>query len=208
MTSFSKDLAFYYEMHPGRLGLAGTIRRISYEHNLTWSDRVVRACSTSPPMCCMWRGPKGSLDYWAIAMSRGTIATLLQQAATIAASDAQLSRAGEIDVDGARVPVYTLSLASDRTLLLASYRDRVVVLSDAGMLKGSSESGDARDAVGRLLSADVKQHPFLTRRFRQARIPVVTAMRPATAMRPSTAWRRACILRRLAISGFFRASRR
>ena len=38
---FQEDLAFYYEMSPGRLGLNGTLRRIAYEHNLTWTDRLV-----------------------------------------------------------------------------------------------------------------------------------------------------------------------
>jgi len=105
----------------------------------------------------MWRGPKGSLDYWAIAMTRGTIATVLQEAATSVASDTQLSRAGEIDVDGTNVPAFALQLSPDRTLILAAAGDRVVVLSDAGMLNGKGESGDPREAVGKLLSADVKK---------------------------------------------------
>jgi uncharacterized protein YfaA (DUF2138 family) len=154
---FQEDLAFYYEAHPGRLGLAGTIRRIAYEHNLTWSDRLVSSVFDEPADVLLWRGKKGSLDYWAIAMSRGTIATVLQQAATAVASDTQLSRGGEIDVDGTRVQVYALELTSDRRMLLASHRDRVVVLSDAGMLLGSNESGSARDAVAGLLSADVQK---------------------------------------------------
>ncbi len=161
---FGEDLAFYYEMSPGRLGLAGTIRRISYEHNLTWTDRIVSSAFDEPADVLLWRGPKGSLDYWAIAMSRGAMATMIQEAATIA-HDTQLKPVGEISVDGAAVPAYALVLDDDRTLLLASYHDRVVVLSDADMLRGSSASGDVRTAVGRLLSADVQQRTVFDTAF-------------------------------------------
>jgi uncharacterized protein YfaA (DUF2138 family) len=165
---FQEDLAFYYETHPGRLGLAGTMRRIAYEHNLTWSDRLVSSVFDEPADVLLWRGPKGSLDYWAIAMSRGTVASVLQQAATIVASDTQLSRYGEIDVDGASIPLYALELASDRKMLLASYRDRVVVLSDAGMILGSNADGQARDAVAGLLSADGQKRSVFERAFPSA----------------------------------------
>jgi uncharacterized protein YfaA (DUF2138 family) len=152
-----EDLAFYYELHPSRLGLAGTLRRIAYERDLTLSDRLLASVFDEPADVLLWRGPKGSLDYWAIAMSRGTVAAVLQQAATIAANDRQLSLAGEVTVDGATVPVYALAVTWDQTLLLTSHRDRVVVLSHAGILQHTGETADeARAAVGRLLSADAK----------------------------------------------------
>jgi uncharacterized protein YfaA (DUF2138 family) len=152
---FGEDLAFYYELHPSRLGLAGTLRRIAYEHDLTWSDRMVASVFDEPAEILLWRGPKGSLEYWAMAMSRGTLATVVQQAATVVASDRQLARFGDIEVDGTSVQVYALTFGSDQTLLITSHRDRVVVLSHAGILQDANESADeARQAVGRLLSTD------------------------------------------------------
>src|SRR5262249_54930114 len=119
-------------------------------------------------------GPKGSLDYWALALTRGTLATALQQTATLVASDKQLTRDGEISVDGAAVPVYALELASDHTLILTSSGDRVVVLSDAGLLHGRLRAG-GRVARGRLLSADVQKRELYDTTF-----PVATAA-PAAA---------------------------
>jgi uncharacterized protein YfaA (DUF2138 family) len=112
-----------------------------------------------PADVLLWRGPKGALDYWAIAMTRGLFATALQEAATVAAKDRQLSRLGELTVDGSAVPVYALEYAPGRTLFLAARGDRIVLLSNPGLV-GDGAGGLRREpatAVGNLLSSDVSR---------------------------------------------------
>jgi uncharacterized protein YfaA (DUF2138 family) len=151
----TEDFVFYYETHPDRLGLAGILRRISYEHDVSWSDWIVSTVFDEPAEVFLWRGPKGSLDYWALAMSRGALGTIFQEAALIAARDRQLSVAGDLTVDGVKVTIYALEYGARRTLLIAARGDRVVVLSHPGMLEG--RGGENRAVLARLLSRDEGQ---------------------------------------------------
>ena len=162
-----EDLLFYYETHPDRLGLAGSLRRIAYEHDLTWTDRVVSAVFDEPAEILLWRGPKGALDYWAIAMSRGSLARVLQEAATIAGKDRQLTLAGHVTVDGASVQIFALEYAANRFVLVGAHRDRMIVLSHPGMLADGVESvrEQAAHAVARMLSGDARQRTVYERVF-------------------------------------------
>src|SRR5882762_473833 len=137
---FGEDLVFYYETHPDRLGLNGSLRRIAYEHDVSWTDRIVASMFDEPAEVMLWRGPKGTLDYWAIAATRSSLATILQQAAAIATKDRQLTLAGEVTVDGLDVPVLAFEYGPQRTLLVAARGDRIVVLSHPGMLADGPEN--------------------------------------------------------------------
>jgi uncharacterized protein YfaA (DUF2138 family) len=150
----TEDFVFYYEDHPDRLGLKGALRRISYEHDLRWSDEILSWVLAQPADALLWRGPKGSLDYWSIAVTRRELAKLLQEAATIAMKDRQLTRAGQITVEGETTDVYALATSSRRTFLVVAHGERVVVLSHPGMLFGDGgvPLGDREALVARLLT--------------------------------------------------------
>ena len=130
----TEDFVYYYQGHEDRLGLEGTVRRIAYEHQLAWSDRLIAAVLDEPAEVALWRDGKGALRHYAVVMRRNALATVMQEAATIALKDRQLTRAGEVRVGGAAVPVYALELNPRRTLLLVAKGDRLVVLSDPGLL--------------------------------------------------------------------------
>ncbi len=162
-----EDFVFYYESNPDRLGLNGTIRRIAYEHELTWTDRLVSMVFDEPADVVLWRGDKGALDHWAIAMTRNSLATLLQEVATAAAKDRQLSRFGELTVDGAAVTVYALDYAPSQTLLIAARGDRLVVLSERGLLGDGTGRlrVDPSLAISQLLSADAGKRRIFDEAF-------------------------------------------
>ncbi len=162
----TEDLVSYYEEHPDRIGIKGSIRRIAYEHKLTWTDEIVAWVFDQPAEVAFWRGPKGALDYWLIAMSRGTLAKVLEEAARVAANDRQLSRAAQVTVEGATVDVLALS-DSGRTLLVAARGDRVIILSDPGMLLSEEREviPAAQALVARLLSADEQQQAVYADNF-------------------------------------------
>lgn len=152
-----EDFVFYYEQSEDRLGLKGTLRRIAYEHDLTWGDRLIRSVLDEPAEVALWRDGNGALRHYAIAVSRGKLARLLEEAGKVALKDSQLRVAGKLRVDGDSVQVYALDYAYGQTLLIAAHGERMVILSHPGMLYGGDdgkrEVKDARAVVVKLLAA-------------------------------------------------------
>jgi uncharacterized protein YfaA (DUF2138 family) len=159
----TEDLAFYYEQHGDRLGFRGSVKRIAYEHDLDWSDRILAHVLDEPAEIALWRDGKGALRHFAIAMRRGTLTKILQEAATVALKDTQLSLAGEIKVGGAGVPVYALAINPRRTLLITAYGDRLAVLSDPGLL--FSEENKVAPAAERAVAAWLADADAMARSF-------------------------------------------
>jgi uncharacterized protein YfaA (DUF2138 family) len=153
-----EDFLFYYEQNEDRLGLKGSLRRIAYEHELTWGDELVRMVLDEPAEVALWRDADGTLKHYAIAVSRGKLAKVLEEAGKVALKDTQLRLAGELRVGEAKVPVFALDYAYGRTLLVAAHGERMVILSNPGMLYGGTEAGSADEKaeaiVGSLLMAD------------------------------------------------------
>lgn len=152
----TEDVVTYYEQTEGRLSLAGTLRRLAYEHDLDLGDRVIRAVIDQPAEIALWKGGDGRLGHSLVVVSRTGLTRLLEMAAKIALHDAQLRRVdGDLHVDGAAVPVYALAYAHRRVLLFAGHGDRLVILSDAAMLTDRDHRLGAagRPVVAGLLSA-------------------------------------------------------
>jgi uncharacterized protein YfaA (DUF2138 family) len=152
----TEDLVFYYEQNEDRLGLKGAIKRIAYEHKLDWTDRIIATAFDEAAEVALWRDGKGALRHFAMVMQRNTLSKVLQEAATVALKDQQLSVAGEIDAGGDKVKVYALTLNPRRTLLLVSKGSRIVVLSDPGLLfdKGNKVVPQAQAAIAEWLEKD------------------------------------------------------
>jgi uncharacterized protein YfaA (DUF2138 family) len=164
----SEDLLFYYEEHPDRLGLKGSLRRIAYEHELSWGDELLAWALDQPAEVALWRDGGGRLRHWLLALSRPQLVKALQEAATVALkSDTQLSVAGELAVEGAAVKVLALRYAAGRTLLVAGHGPRVVVLSEPGMLLGDDGGPrpEARALVEKLLLPDAGRPPVFGAAF-------------------------------------------
>ena len=159
----TEDLAFYYEQNEDTLGLKGAVKRIAYEHRLGWTDRILATALDEPAEVALWRDGKGALRHFAIVMQRNTLAKVMQEAATVALKDRQLKLAGEIETGGAKAKVYALEINPRRTLLLVSNDDRIVVLSDPGLLfdRGNKVVPAARAAVAEWLDSE----GALARRF-------------------------------------------
>ncbi len=163
----TEDFLFYYENSEGRLGLSGTLRRISYEHDVTLTDELIRLVMDEPAEVALWRGADGSLKYYAIAMTRNKLAKLLEPAAKIAMKDRQLSMVGELRIEGQMVQLFALEYAWNRKLLLATREDRVLVFSDPGMLLTTSGdlNSNASELLGDLLSGDKNKQRRFSRAF-------------------------------------------
>ena len=163
-----EDFLFYYEQTEDRLGLKGSLRRIAYEHELGWGDQLIRMVLDEPAEVAMWRDADGSLKHYVISVSRGKLARVLEEAGKVALKDTQLTIAGELRVDGDKVPVYALNYAYQRNLLFAAHGDRMVILSHPGMLYGADRkvSDDkAQTTISKLLGKDAGQQKVFHDQF-------------------------------------------
>ncbi len=152
----TEDLVFYYEQHEDRLGLAGAVKRIAWEHNLGWSDRMLALALDEPAELAFWRDGNGALRHYALVMRRGALATLLQDAAAVALKDKQLLLLKDAGGHRLDFPVYALKLSPRRTLIVAVRGERIAVLSDPGLLldREGRFVPAARDAVAAWLAKD------------------------------------------------------
>jgi len=141
-----EDFVDYYEHGEARLSLAGTLRRIAWEHRLALPEALLADALDAPAQVALWRGPTGKLDYAALVLQRNGIARVLEVLGKVALDDAQLRRVGSLDVDGDAVALYALGYAR-RHLLFASHGDRLLVLTAPGLLldaPGRVDAGRAR----------------------------------------------------------------
>lgn len=162
-----EDFVFFYEHNEDRLGLSGSLRRIAYEHKLQWNDRLVDWVLDEPAEVALWHDAKGAVQYYLISLGRNQLARLIQETATVALKDSQLTLATHLLVAGDRVPVYALSYGRDRVLLFAARGNRVVLLSDPGMLLNAANKADpkAEAVLARLLSGDPKEQRVYQQAF-------------------------------------------
>jgi uncharacterized protein YfaA (DUF2138 family) len=164
-----EDLVFYYENNEDRLGLKGTLRRIAYEHELTWGDELIRMVLDEPAEMALWRDADGRLKHWAVAVTRNRLARLLEEAGKVALKDTQMRLAGELGAGADKAPVYALDYAYGRTLLFVARGDRLVILSHPGMLYGGGEApqadAGAQQVVSQLLAADPKARAVFRGQF-------------------------------------------
>lgn len=142
----TEDFVFYYDDHEERLSLRGALKRIAFEHDTTLADDLIELALDQPAEAVLWTDAKNAPRHWALAMTRGVVARALQGLATVATKDRQLTRIAELRAGFGRVPVYALTLSSRRTLALAARGDRLVVLSDPGLLFDADRRADPNAA--------------------------------------------------------------
>lgn len=141
--TLTEDFVFYYEGNADRLGITGALRRIAYEHELSWKDSLINELLDQPAEVALWRGSDGKLGHLLVSIERGALSKLLQPLAEVAASDSQLTQVGELHIAGDAAPVYRLRYNFDRSILLVAHDDRLLVLSTAQMLMESNEPDSA-----------------------------------------------------------------
>ena len=161
------DFAFYYEDNEERLALAGTLKRLAFEHDTTLADKLVQLVLDEPAEVALWKDDKGAPRYWLIAMTRGTLAKLAQNAGPLLSGDRQLTQIGELPGARGATQVLALTLSSRRTFALVARGDRVVILSDPGLLFDDQRQIDSESArtVAALLSSKAADQGLYRRHF-------------------------------------------
>ncbi|MEK8030017.1 DUF2138 family protein [Ideonella sp. DXS29W] len=166
----TEDFVFYYEAHEDRLGVAGAIKRVAFEHETTFTDDLLALVLDQPAEVALWADDRGAARDWALAMSRNALAKVIQGVGAIAANDKQLSLVAEVPLAAfglQKVPVYALTVSPRRTLAIASRGNRVVVLSDPGLLFDNERRADpeAAKVLAQLLSGDEGEQGVWHRHF-------------------------------------------
>jgi uncharacterized protein YfaA (DUF2138 family) len=153
----TQEFVNYYEEHPDRLSLEGTLRRLAFEHQLSWQEKLISRLLDAPAEMALWRDGKGRLSYFALVVQKNLAAGVIEQLAKVTLTDQQLSRAGEIQVNGSAVVVYALTLRKEKTWLVASYKDQLLLLNHPGMLlqEGGGFAPDSADTIKVLLDKSV-----------------------------------------------------
>jgi uncharacterized protein YfaA (DUF2138 family) len=159
----TEDLVFYYEDQEDRLNLRGALKRLAFEHDATLTDKLLDVALDEPAELALWLDGKNAPRHWALAMTRGTLAKALQGLGTWAAKDKQLTLIAEVKLHALALtaqPVYALQLSSRRTLAISSLGNRVVVMSDPGLLFDAARSPDGKavKVLGQLLSGEAAAH--------------------------------------------------
>ena len=151
----TEDFATYYEGNEDRLSVAGALRRLAYEQKLDLAETVLKHVFDEPARVMLWRGPDDKLRYWVLSMQRNGLAKALEAVATVATSDTQLSKVADALGDSG-APVYALKLSGTRSILIASKGDRLIALSEPGILldKDGKPTPKQASALAALLSDD------------------------------------------------------
>lgn len=134
----TEDFVFYYENHADRLGIAGSLRRIAYEHDLQWRDELIRELLDAPAEVALWRGGDGKLKHSLLRIELGELAGLLPSLAAAASDDSQLRQVGELQGKRGALPLYRLRYNYQRAVLFAIDDKRLLLLSTPGMLQSTA----------------------------------------------------------------------
>ena len=151
----TEDFVAYYEGNEDRLSVAGALRRLAYEQKLDLAETVLKHVFDEPARVMLWRGPDDKLRYWVLSMQRNGLAKALEAVATVATSDTQLTKVADALGDSG-APVYALRLSATRSILIASKGDRLIALSEPGILldKDGKPVSKQANALAALLSDD------------------------------------------------------
>ncbi len=160
----TEDFLYFYQQDADWLSLQGAIRRLSFEHDLNWSDNLLKNIASAPADVYLWRDGTHALRYWALSIERDPLISVAQQLAQMKlVADKQMTEVGRVTVDGDKIPLLKIALSTKRSMVFAAHGKRLVLFSDGAMV--SREEGEldnnAKTFVQTLLSNDAKQRAKL-----------------------------------------------
>ncbi|MBF0099257.1 MAG: DUF2138 family protein, partial [Magnetococcales bacterium] len=138
-TLLSEDFLFYYQENESRLSLEGTLRRIAYEHQLSWNETVLARLLDSPAQLALWKGRDGKLKDYLLLLPKPLAARLLEPLAAIAASDRQLKLHNATTLpDGSTILLHRLQFQRRGALYFTTLRDQLAITNAPELLSDQS----------------------------------------------------------------------
>ncbi|HCC0886618.1 TPA: DUF2138 domain-containing protein [Salmonella enterica] len=147
--TLTEDFVFYYQNNADRLGIAGSLQRIIFEHQLTLKDSLIHELLDQPAQIALWRDGKGKLNHFIMVIHRGGLAKMLEPLAHVVVGDSQLSKASPetLRIGDRDLPLYKLRYNGQKTLLFASEGDNLVLLSSEDFLFNAQEQATDTTAL-------------------------------------------------------------
>lgn len=149
--TLTEDFVFYYKANADRLGLAGSLRRIAYEHQLTLQDSLIADLLSQPAQLALWRSADGKLTYSLLRIKTGMLAkaslsmlSIMQSVAEAAGEDRQLTKSADMLLNGEKIQFYSLRYLRGKTLLFAYHNGYFIALSNPAIVV------DAENTEGKL----------------------------------------------------------
>jgi uncharacterized protein YfaA (DUF2138 family) len=130
----SPEVVHYYEDHPTRLSVLGTLKRLAYDYQLTWADQVLSSSIAAPAELALWRDGKGRPEYFMLVLQKNLLTQVLDPLSKLTLNDEQLSIAGELPTHQGTATVYALKISQRNHWLLVGLKNKLIVLSDPGLL--------------------------------------------------------------------------
>lgn len=131
----TEDFVFYYEQNERRLSLQGTIRRIAYEHQLSFDDEILAYVFKTRASIALWKTRDGRLGRHMLFIERDPLLKIPEAVAKIVLDDKQLTIKGELRFAAdVALPVYDLHYARNQHVYCVDHAGQLIVLSDAAML--------------------------------------------------------------------------
>lgn len=153
----TEEFVYFYTQDEDWMSLQGAMRRISFEHDLNWSDNLLKYIANAPVDVYMWHDDSHALRYWALSIARDPFATIAQTLALLTlTADKQLHEIAKISIDGDDVPVLRVTLSAQRQMVVAVHDKRLVLLSDVSMasVEGEELNEGAEQLIKNLLATD------------------------------------------------------
>ena len=129
----TQEVVFYYQEAPAKQSLQGALQRLAFDHNLRFEDRIIDKMLARKGDVYVWKGHTNKPDHWLFVGNSNAFSTVSEVLAKVALDDSQLTQVDTLKVDGDKIPLYALTYQG-KTGLFAATSERVMFLSDAGML--------------------------------------------------------------------------
>jgi uncharacterized protein YfaA (DUF2138 family) len=127
------DFAFYYLDSAEFLSLKGSLKRIAFEHEMTFVDEILNYIMSTPADVIFWKKENGRLDDYMLSVERTNLIDLLTMLGKVAANDKQLSFLEE-RIDGKdKFKIYKLQYGQHNQLYFTNLGSKLIVFTDPKM---------------------------------------------------------------------------
>jgi uncharacterized protein YfaA (DUF2138 family) len=144
----TEEFAFYYRDHATRLDVAGSLKRIAFEQDLSLPDQFLATLLDEPAELAIWRAEGGRPGHWQLNLRRNGLARLTEFLVGASLDDRQLSHVADLKDATRSQAIHALRLNNRETLLVVSRGERLLVASHPGLwLAANGQVSDAAKAA-------------------------------------------------------------
>lgn len=135
----TNEFAFYYLDSAEFLSLKGSLKRIAFEHEMTFADEILNYVMSTPADVIFWKKENGRLDDYMLSIERTNLIDFLMMVGKISASDKQLTVFDEKTEGSEKFKIYKLKYGQHNTLYFTNLGNKLIVYTDPRMPMPTSQ---------------------------------------------------------------------